>query len=132
MKTITIKNTRGILVGTQLKCIDNTGAKKLNVISVKGFRGVKNRIPSAGIGSIIVCSVISGKQKIMHEVVKAIVVRQKRPYLRHNGVHVRFEDNAAVIVDDKYEPKGKEIKSVVAKEAIERFPVIGKIARVVA
>ncbi len=132
MKAITIKNTKGILVGTQLKCIDNTGAKKLNVISVKGYRGVKNRIPSAGVGSVIICSVTAGKQKIMHEVVKAVIVRQKKSYLRPDGVHISFEDNAAVIVDDKYEPKGKEIKSVIAKEAIERFATIGKIARVVA
>ncbi|MCK5177685.1 MAG: uL14 family ribosomal protein, partial [Candidatus Aenigmarchaeota archaeon] len=61
-----------------------------------------------------------------------VVVRQKRPFRRPNGVHVRFEDNAAVIVDDKYEPKGKEVKSVIAKEVIERFSTIGKIARVVA
>ncbi|MCK5039590.1 MAG: uL14 family ribosomal protein [Candidatus Aenigmarchaeota archaeon] len=132
MKAMTIKNTKGILVGTRLKCADNTGAKRLNVIAVKGFRGVKNRIPSAGVGSVIICSVIAGKQKIMHEVVKAVVVRQKRPFRRPNGVHVRFEDNAAVIVDDKYEPKGKEVKSVIAKEVIERFSTIGKIARVVA
>ncbi|OYT35284.1 MAG: 50S ribosomal protein L14 [Candidatus Aenigmarchaeota archaeon ex4484_52] len=131
MKSISIKNTRGILVGTKLKCIDNTGAKILEVISVRGFKGVKNQIPSIGIGGIVTCAVKSGNAKLKHEVVKAVIVRQKRPYKRPNGVCIHFEDNAAVIVDDKFEPKGKEIKSVIAKEVIERFSSIGKIARAV-
>ncbi len=131
MKTISAKVTKGIRIGTSLNCIDNTGAKKLEVISVKGFKGTRRKTPQAGIGHIVICTVKKGNQKIMHEIVKAVVVRQKMAYRRPNGTHIKFDDNAAVLVDDKLEPRGKDIKGAVAKEVIERFPTIGKISKII-
>ncbi len=131
MKTISTKVTKGIRIGTSLNCIDNTGAKKLEVISVKGFKGTRRKTPQAGIGHVVICTVKKGNQKIMHEIVKAVVVRQKMPYRRPNGTHIKFDDNAAVLVDDKLEPRGKDIKGAVAKEVIERFPTIGKISKII-
>ncbi len=131
MKTISAKVTKGIRIGTSLNCIDNTGAKKLEVISVKGFKGTRRKTPQAGIGHVVICTVKKGNQKIMHEIVKAVVVRQKMPYRRPNGTHIKFDDNAAVLVDDKLEPRGKDIKGAVAKEVIERFPTIGKISKII-
>ena len=52
-------------------------------------------------------------------------------YRRKNGIRIKFEDNAAVIVDEKGEPKGTEIKGPVAKEAVERFSALGRIASIV-
>lgn len=132
MKPISVRMTKGLQSGSYLKCIDNTGAKELKIISVLRYGGVRKRHPKAGVGDIVICSVTKGNQKIMHEVVKAVVVRQSCEYRRPNGVHIKFEDNAAVIVDDRNDPKGKEIKSVIAKEVVERFSTIGKVARSVA
>ncbi len=131
MKTISTKVTKGIRIGTLLNCIDNTGAKKIEVISVKGFKGTRRKTPQAGIGHVVICTVKKGNQKIMHEIVKAVVVRQKMPYRRPNGTHIKFDDNAAVLVDDKLEPRGKDIKGAVAKEVVERFPTVGKISKII-
>ena len=131
MKAITTRMPRGLQSGSFLNCIDNTGAKELQLISVLHYGGTRKRHPKAGIGDVVICAVTKGQQKLMHEVVKAVIVRQSMIYRRPNGMFVKFEDNAAVIVDDKMEPKGKEIKGAIAKEAVERFSVIGKVARTV-
>src|SRR3989344_6386998 len=131
MKAISITPTEGLQVGSQINCIDNTGAKVLEIISVMNYRGTRKRLPAAGVGDVVMCAVKKGTQKMVHEVVKALIVRQKRAYRRPSGIRIKFEDNAAVLIDDKEEPKGKEIKGVVAKECVERFSVVGKIARAV-
>ena len=101
MKPVKASVTRGIPVGALIKCADNTGAKTLKVIAVIGYKGKKRRRASAGIGDMIVCSVKEGDVKIRKQVVKAVIIRQKKEYRRPNGLRVKFEDNAAVIVDDK-------------------------------
>ncbi|MFH1431771.1 MAG: uL14 family ribosomal protein [archaeon] len=131
MKAISTRPTKGIKIGTRLNCIDNTGAKVIQVIAVRGFKGTRRRVPQASIGNVVICAVKKGNQKIMHEVVKAIIVRQKKAYLRPNGMHIKFDDNAAVLVDDKLEPRGKDVKGAIAKEVVERFPTIGKISKII-
>jgi large subunit ribosomal protein L14 len=132
MKPLTSKVTKSIQLGTVLECADNTGAKKLRLIAVRGYKGRLRRLPKAGIGDVIVCSVIKGKEKLRHEVVHAVVVRQKKEYRREDGTRIRFMDNAAVLVNPKtYEPQGSEIRSVIAKEVVQRFSPIGKIASIV-
>jgi len=131
VKAISTKTTKGVRIGTRLKCIDNTGAKELEVISVRGFKGTRRRTPQAGVGQVVICAVKKGNQKIMHEIVKAAIVRQKMPYRRPNGTHIKFNDNAAILLDDKLDPRGKDIKGVVAKEAVERFTTIGKISKII-
>jgi len=131
MKPIKARVTRGIPVGALINCADNTGAKKLNVISVFGYKGVRRRKPAAGIADMIKCSVREGTVKWRKQVVNAIIVRQKKEFRRLNGLRVQFEDNAAVIVNEKGEPEGSQIKGPIAKEVIERFLMIGKIASVV-
>ena len=128
MKSISAHVPHGLQVGSYLKCVDNTGAKELQVIAVVGYKGVKNRIPGCGVGSMVVCAVKKGDPKIKHEVVRAVIVRQHREYRRPNGMRVRFEDNAGVIINEKGEPRGTRIKTPIAKEAVERFSMIGKIA----
>ncbi|MEM5805826.1 MAG: uL14 family ribosomal protein, partial [Candidatus Aenigmatarchaeota archaeon] len=58
-------------------------------------------------------------------------IRQKQEYRRLDGMRVSFEDNAVVLTDEEGTPKGTEIKGPVAREAVERFPPIGKIATMV-
>ena len=66
------------------------------------------------------------------QVVFAVIVRQKKEYRRADGMRIKFEDNAAIILkDDKRTPKGTIFKGPIAKEACERWPGIAKVARIV-
>ena len=132
MKGLTSKMTRPLPVGARLVCADNSGAKELAIIAVKGYHGRIRRLPRAGVGDVVICSVKKGKEKVRHTVVYAVIVRQKKEYMRYDGTRVKFSDNAAVVVNPKtYEPTGTEVRSVIAKEVVERFTVIGKIASMV-
>lgn len=132
MKPITASVTKSLQLKSRIVCADNSGAKELELITVKGYKGRLRRLPKAGVGDVIVCSVKKGKEKLRHEVVYAVVVRQKQPYRRSDGTRVKFEDNAAVLVNPKtLEPQGTEIRTAIAKEVVERFTPIGKIASTV-
>jgi len=131
VKSISARVTKGLQVGSVIRCADNSGANTLQIISVKGYGGVKSRIPGCGIGSWVICSVKEGDPKMVHEIVHAIIVRQKKEYRRKSGIRVKFEDNAAVLINEKGEPRGTKIKGPIAKEVVERFSTIGKIATIV-
>jgi large subunit ribosomal protein L14 len=119
------KIPRAINTGCYLDCVDNTGARTLFVLAVTKYRGVKNRQPCAGIGDMVVVSVKKGTPELRKQIMKAVIVRQKKEFRRPDGLRISFEDNAAVIVDDEGVPKGSEVKGPVAREVAERF---GKIA----
>lgn len=131
MKPISARMTKGLQSGSLIKCADNSGARVLNVISIKGYKGVKRRHPECGVGAWIICSVREGGPKIKKQVVHAVVIRQKKEYRRKSGMRIKFDDNAAVLITEKGEPRGTKIKGPVAKEAIERFSMIGKICTIV-
>ncbi len=131
MKGVKAKVTRAIPTGAKIECADNTGAKELQVISVIGYKGRKRRLGSAGVADIIVCSVKKGTPKWKKQVVRAVIVRQKKEYRRPNGLRVKFEDNAAILVGERGAPQGSQIKGPIAKEVVERFLTIGKIANIV-
>ena len=131
MKAISANVTDALQVGSSVKCADNTGATAIEIISIKGYHGVKRRRPKCGIGSWVFAAVKKGDPKIRHEVVQAVIVRQKKEYRRRNGMRVSFEDNAAVLVNEKGDPRGTRIKGPIAKEVVERFSTIGKIASIV-
>ena len=131
MKAISANVTKGLQVGTKLRCADNSGAKVLEVISVTGFRGRRRSRPSGGVADLISCKVKSGNESVRHEVLKTIVIRQRKEYQRLDGMRISFEDNAGIVVNEKFEPKGTLVKGPIAKEVIERFPAIGKVATIV-
>jgi large subunit ribosomal protein L14 len=131
MKPITAKMTKTLQAGSFLVCADNSGATLLQVIAVKGYKGVKSRSPKCGIADHIIAAVKEGDAKIKHEVVQAVIVRQRKEYRRPSGIRVKFEDNAAVLVNEKGEPRGSKIKGAIAREAVERFSMVGKIAAIV-
>ena len=109
---------------------DNSGAKSLFIISFRGGKGVKGRYPSGGVGSYITASVRNGNPEMRKKVVNAVIVRQKKEYRRSDGMRVKFEDNAAVVLkDDKGNPKGTLIKGPIAKEVVGRWPAVAKIAK---
>jgi large subunit ribosomal protein L14 len=122
---------RSLNAGAKLDCVDNTGARQVEIISVKQYRGVKNRMPKAGIGDMCVVSVKKGTPEMRKQILKAVVVRQKKEFRRPDGLRVSFEDNAVVITDDSGVPKGTEIKGPVAREAAERFSKIASAASII-
>jgi large subunit ribosomal protein L14 len=103
---------------SRLKVADNTGAKELLTIRIKG--GSTRRY--AAIGDIIVASVKSatptGNVK-KGDVVRAVIVRTTRPLRRADGSYIRFDENAAVIIDEGKNPRGTRIFGPVARELRE-------------
>lgn len=131
MKSVSAIVAKGLQTESMLKCVDNTGAQMLQIITVKGYKGVKRRRAKAGVADVVVCTVKKGDPKLLHEIVQAVIVRQRREYKRFNGTRIKFEDNAAVLINERGEPRGTDIKGPIAKEVVERFSTIGKIASTV-
>ncbi len=131
MKGMKAKIPRSINAGARMECVDNTGARVVEVISVLKYRGVKNRHPRAGIGDTIIVSVKKGTPEMRKQLFKAVIVRQKKEFRRPDGLRVSFEDNACVIVDDDGVPKGTEIKGPVAREVAERYSKIASAASII-
>lgn len=121
----------GLQVGSYVKVADNSGAKEVKIIGVPGYKGRLRRIPPAGVGDLVVVTVKKGVPEMRKQVVKAIIVRQRRPYRRPDGTWVAFEDNAVVIVTPEGSPKGSEIRGPIAREAAERWPQIANIATMI-
>jgi len=127
-KQAKLKMSLGLSVASVMNCADNSGAKNLYVIAVKGIGGRLNMIPNCGPGDMVLCSVKKGKPELRKKVLKGVVVRQKKAWRRREGVFVYFEDNAGVIVNDKGEMKGSAIQGPVAKECAELWPKIASCA----
>ena len=103
---------------TILKVADNTGAKTIRVFHIVG--GTRRRY--AQLGDIVVASVQTAEPRKMvkkKDIVKAVIVRQKKAYRRKDGSYIRFDENAAVIVDG-IEPKGGRVFGPIARELRER------------
>jgi large subunit ribosomal protein L23e len=85
----------GLPVAATINCADNTGAKNLYIISVKGIKGRLNRLPSACVGDMVMATVKKGKPDLRKKVMPAVVVRQRKPWRRKDGVFMYFEGNDA-------------------------------------
>ncbi len=131
MKGLPGKQTRGLPRGARLDCIDNTGAKLVEIIAVLGYKGVRRRYPTAGLGDIVVGTVKKGSPDMRKQIVNAVVVRQKMPFRRPDGLMVQFEDNACVLTTEAGETRGSDIKGPVAREAAERWPRIAATASMI-
>ncbi len=111
---------------TWLDAADNTGAKDLMCIQVLkgGASGKgKRRLRTGGVGDILVCSVKSALPSSDYkkgDKVRAVVVRTKYPTRRKDGSYVRFDSNAAVIIDAENNPKGTRVFGAVARELREK------------
>ena len=125
------KISTGLLAGSIVKCTDNSGARKLRVIQVMGYKGRLRRVPAAAVGDRIVVSVRKGTPDMRKKIFHAVLVRQRKPYRRADGVWVQFEDNAAVVMTPEGEMRGSEIRGPVAKEAAERWPRIASAASII-
>lgn len=108
-----------IQLHTRLKAADNTGAKELMCFNIPG--GTRKRY--ARLGEVIVASVkeaVPGSSVKEGDVVKAAVVRTTRNHGRKDGSYIRFDENAAVILDERGNPKGSRIFGPTARELREK------------
>lgn len=112
-----------VQVQTILEVADNSGVKKVQCIKILG--GTRRRY--ASVGDVIVVAVkdsqpayglkdSAGKKVHAKSVLKAVIVRTKKPVRRSDGTYIRFDDNAVAIIDAKGEPKGTRIFGPVARE----------------
>jgi len=125
------KISRGLQPPSILRCADNTGARNLRLVQVMGYKGRLRRYPSAAVGDKITVSVRQGTPDMRKKIFQAVIVRQRKPFRRIDGVWVGFEDSAAVVITPEGEIKGSEIRGPVAKEAAERWPRIASAASII-
>ncbi len=133
MKALKAKVTKALQTGSKIKVADNSGAKIIEIVSVKRYKGVKGRLAKCGVGDVVIGAVKKGKPDVKNTLLPCVIIRQKKEYRRKSGVRIKFEDNAAIVMKDleKGEPKGTSIKGPVAREVVERFPVVTRISKMV-
>jgi large subunit ribosomal protein L14 len=103
---------------TRLNVADNSGAKRIRLINIPG----SSRRRYAQLGDIIVCTVREAAPNSLvkkGEVVRAVIIRQARPYRRADGTYIKFDDNAAVLIQDNQLPRGTRVFGPVARELRE-------------
>jgi large subunit ribosomal protein L14 len=104
---------------TRLNVADNSGAKRIRLINIPG----SSKRKYAKVGDVIVCNVreaVPNSPIRKGQVVRAVIVRQAQPLLRPDGTYIKFDDNAAVIIQDNRLPRGTRIFGPVARELREK------------
>lgn len=132
MKAVKASVARGIPFGAVVDTCDNSGAKAVRIFTVKGHNTTKGRRQAAGVGDFVLASVKRGRPDMKKQVVFGVIVRQKKEYRRPDGMRIKFEDNALVVLkDEDGNPKGTLIKGPIAKEAADRWPAIARLASMI-
>lgn len=130
MRGIPSRVTKTLVPGSVLVCADNSGAYEFRMIHIigKGGGGRHGKLAAVGVGDILSASVRKGTPTYLKKPVRIVVVRQRAPLRRANGMRIRFEDNAAIMISDENLPIGTEVKGAIAREVVERFVKVAGIA----
>lgn len=129
MKAVSARTTAGLNLGARLVVADNSGGKIARLVSVKKGKGKKGKQGCAKIADWVKVSIRKGVPDMKGKVFDGVIVRQKKAYRRLDGERIAFEDNAvAILKDEKGNPKGTQIKGSIAREILERWPQVAKIA----
>ena len=132
MKAISARASRGLNIGAIMVAADNSGAKIVKLVGVKRGKSTKGRQQYAKIADWVKVSVRKGVPDMKGKVFDAVLVRQKKSYRRLTGERISFEDNAvALLKDEKGNPKGTQIKGPIAREVMERWSSVAKLASAV-
>ena len=132
MKAISARGTEGLNLGANMIAADNSGAKIVRLVGVKRAKAKKGKQVAAKIADWVKVSVRKGVPDMKGKVFDAVIIRQKKPFRRLTGERIGFEDNAvAILKDEKGNPKGTQIKGAIAREVMERWPSVAKIASIV-
>jgi large subunit ribosomal protein L14 len=130
MKGVGAKLTRALNLGSLVLASDNSGARIVKLVGIKGAKTKRGRQQYIKLGDHVKVSVRKGDPKIKGQIFDAVVIRQKKPFQRNTGERVAFTDNAVCLLkDEKGNPKGTQIKGPIAKEVAERWPFLAKIAK---
>ncbi len=125
------RTSYGLCNGSRILISDNSGAKIAKIINVDHKKTRQRRLPQATVGDICTVSIKKGKPELRGNVLKAVIIRQKRIFRRIDGTRLCFEDNAGVLVSVEGEPKGTEVRGPVAREAAEVFPRLASISSLI-
>ncbi|HDH06916.1 MAG TPA: 50S ribosomal protein L14 [Thermoproteales archaeon] len=120
-----------VFMNTLVKVTDNSGAQIARVIGVAHKKTVRRRILGASVGDVVIVSIREGKPELRKQVMKAVVVRQRKPYRRRDGTWIQFEDNAVVLLTPEGEPRGTEIRGPIAREVAEKWVKLANIASLI-
>jgi large subunit ribosomal protein L14 len=132
MKAISARASRGLNLGAIMIAADNSGAKIVKLVSVKRGKSTKGRQQYAKVADWVKVSVRKGLPDMKGKVFDAVLIRQKKSYRRLTGERIAFEDNAvALLKDEKGNPKGTQIKGPIAREVLERWSTVAKLASVI-
>ena len=132
MKPLSARATAGLNLGAKMIAADNSGAKIVKIVSVKRSKAKKGKQVCAKIADWVKVSIKKGIPEMKGEVFDAVVIRQKKAYRRLSGERIALEDNAvAILKDDKGNPKATQIKGPIAREVLERWPSVAKIASII-
>ncbi|MHA1668470.1 MAG: 50S ribosomal protein L14 [Candidatus Heimdallarchaeaceae archaeon] len=123
--------SKGLMVGSKIRSADNSGARILQIIAVKHYKGRLNRIPKASVADMVIVSVKQGTPQRRKQIFPAVIVRQRLPYRRRSGDWIQFEENAVVLTNEVGDPLGSEIRGPIAKEAAEKWPRIAHQASII-
>jgi len=132
MKPVSARPTRAFNIGSRMISSDNSGAKIIKITGVKHGKSKKARQGYAKIGDWVKVAVKKGIPDMKGKVFDAVIIRQKNLNRRLNGERIAFEDKCSCnFKDDKGNPKATQIKGPIAREVMERWPQVAKIASVV-
>ena len=129
MKGLSTHVVKTLVPGAVIPCADNSGAYEFRMIHLIGKTdGRHGKMSAAGIGDIVSASVRKGTATYLKKPVRVVIIRQKQTIRRSNGMRVKFEDNAGIMVSDDNLPIGTEVKGAMAREVVERFVKIAGVA----
>ncbi|MCL5412576.1 MAG: uL14 family ribosomal protein [Candidatus Marsarchaeota archaeon] len=128
MRGLASSISKTLIPGSVITCADNSGAKTLMILNKTGRAGRKGRLAASGIGDIVIATVKSGNPQYRRKKVRVVIIRQRQPIRRADGLRVRFEDNAGILITDANLPVGTEVKGAMAREVVDRYVKLAGIA----
>ncbi len=128
MKGLSTRISKTLIPLSTLTCADNSGAMIFRIINKLGKGHRHGRLAAAGLCDIVIASVIKGTPAYLKKPVRVVIIRQRAPIRRANGMRVRFEDNAGIMIGEDNLPIGTEVKGAMAREVVERFVKVAGIA----
>jgi len=132
MKAVSAKTTNALNIGSLVNAADNSGARRVKIVSVKKGKTKKTRQMPCKLADWVKVSVRVGNPDMKGKVFDAVIIRVKKPYRRLTGERIAFTDNAvALLKDEKGNPKGTQIKGPIAREISERWKEVAKIASII-
>lgn len=128
MKGISTKITKTLIPLSKVTCADNSGAVEFRIINKLGKGHRHGKLAAAGLGDVVIASVIKGSPTYLKKPVRVLIIRQRSAIRRQSGMRVKFEDNAGIMIGEDYLPIGTEVKGAIAREVVERFIKVAGIA----